>query len=175
MIMTTIFTTYGMLSSEDLKDYKEWAIESIEADDIEKTSITDDELYTAIAEDINVGFEDDYDYNLNKLIDHDIIAIASIGRWNGRVTGYKILSNNLHDILQSFGCDEYKVYTDKHNVKFKGYHHDGTNSMEFRVIKNYDNIDRLLTKLYNNEPISRGLLNYYTKSLKPYITEIFGC
>lgn len=34
--MTTIFATYGMLSSEDLKDYKEWAIESIETDDIEK-------------------------------------------------------------------------------------------------------------------------------------------
>ena len=142
--------------------------------DPEKEVITDSEIYDTIISDIESDFDDDYNYNLNKLIDNDIIAIASIGRWDGRVSGYKVLSNNLHDILNSFDCDEFKVYTDKYNVRFEGYHHDGRNSIEFRVIRDNVNIDNLLDKIYNNEPISRSVLNYYTKSLKPYITEVFG-
>ena len=169
-----IFTTYGMLSDEDLKNYKLWAIESIMTNDDTKENITNDEIYKAIQADIEIGYKDDYDFNLNKIIDNKILAIASIGRWNGRVSGYKILSDNLHDILQSFGCDEFKIFTDKHNVKFEGYHHDGKNMIEFRVIKDEINIENLLDKIYNNESVSRSVINYYTKSLKPYITEIFG-
>lgn len=169
-----IFTTYGMLTNKELKEYEDWAKESILTDDIEKETITDVEIMEAINIDIQIGFEDIYNYDLNRQINNTILAIASIGRWNGNFSGYKILSNNLHDILDNFNCDEYVIYTDKHNVKFKGYHHDGRNYIEFRAIRDGVNIDNLLNKIYNNESISRSVLNYYTKSLKPYITEIYG-
>jgi hypothetical protein len=37
-----------------------------------------------------------------------------------------------------------------------------------------DEFDRLLNKLYDNEPITRQMINYYTKPLGKYVKQIFG-
>ena len=56
----------------------------------------------------------------------------------------------------------------------EGYHHDGRNYVEFREIREDKDVDKLLDKIYNQEPVSRAEIRRYTKSLRPYIKEIYG-
>ena len=99
--------------------------------------------------------------------------MGDIGRWNGRVNGYRVLDNNISSILET-DCDYCKWYSDGYNIKFKGHHHDGTNYYEYRVIRENRNIENLLDDIYDGKEISRSKLNYYTRSLHPYIAEIYG-
>ena len=121
-----------------------------------------------------ITFEDELTL-LNKQLDGRVLAIASMGLWNGRVSGYKILGNNLNEVIKaSIGCDEKHVYCDRYNVVAEGYHHDGRNFVEFREIREDKDIDRFLDKIYMNEPITRAEIRRYTKSLRPKVKEIYG-
>jgi len=92
--------------------------------------------------------------------------------WQSR--GYKIIaSGNIKDILYS-ECDDAKWYCDGYNIKATEHHHDGSNYLEYRMIKNNDNIDSLLNKIYSGEKISRSLLNYYTKSIAPEVGKVYN-
>ena len=83
------------------------------------------------------------------------------------------MGNNLNEILTASIGDLYEVYFDGHNIKAKDTHHDGTNYYEFRLIRNDRNIDILLEKIYNDD-FSRQDINNYTRSLAPYIREVYG-
>lgn len=111
--------------------------------------------------------------NLDIKLPGEILVIASLGLWNGRRSGYKIMGNNLNEILTASIGDLYEVYFDGHNIKAKDVHHDGTNYYEFRLIRNDKNIDILLEKIYNDD-FSRRDINNYTRSLAPYIKEVYG-
>jgi len=111
--------------------------------------------------------------NLDIKLPGKILVIACLGLWNGRRSGYKIMDNNLNEILTASIGDLYEVYFDGHNIKAKDTHHDGINYYEFRLIRNDRNIDILLEKIYNDD-FSRQDINNYTKSLAPYIKEVYG-
>ena len=111
--------------------------------------------------------------NLNKKIDGRILVLGDIGRWDGRVNGYKILDDNISSILET-DCDYCEWYSDGYNIKFKGIHHDGVNYAKYRVIREDRNIHNLLDDIYNGKEISRKKLNYYTRSLHPYVAEVYG-
>ena len=166
---TTIWKSYGMYSLEETKQAEQDARERLE--EFEDTTTDVD---TAVYEDIDMWFDDETS-NLDKQLDGRILCIADMGLWNGRRSGYKILGNNLNEVLTcGIGCDEKEVYCDGRNVLAKGYHHDGRNYVEFREIREDRNIENLLTKLYNNEEVTRKEINYYTRSLRPYIKQIYG-
>ena len=170
---TTIWKSYGMYSLEELLYQEEVCKEFLSEvnPEIEQTeeNITD-EIYFRIDMNFNDG-----KLNLNKKLDGRILCIADMGLWNGRRSGYKILGNNLNEVLTcGIGCDEKEVYCDGRNVLAKGYHHDGRNYVEFREIREDRNIENLLTKLYNNEEVTRKEINYYTRSLRPYVKQIYG-
>lgn len=166
----TIFKSYGMLTNEELKEYEKEAITQLNENN---QNINDDDVFNFIIADINFNFDWEFE-NLNKQINNKILCIASLGLWNGRKAGYKIMSDNLRDVLYNIGCDDFYVYVENGNVRAEGYHHDGRNYVEYREIKNSNNIENLLNKIYNNEPISRQLLNYYTRPIGHYIKEIYG-
>ena len=117
--------------------------------------------------------DDEYKYNLNKTLPNRILCIADLGLWQGRKTGYKLLGDNLNEILTVAQGDYYKVYYDGYNVRAEDNHHDGTNYYTFRVIKDNVNIDNLLNKLYNGTATNNDI-NNYTKSLKSEIKSIYG-
>lgn len=104
----------------------------------------------------------EYDFNevkdtlaeeLNK--EREIIAIASMGLWNGRCSGYTILDkNNLKEILYCGNKDFNHLYYDGFNVYKKAIHHDDTNHIMFREVRPDVDIEKLCDKIYNNEPIS---------------------
>lgn len=152
---------------EDWDDY----IEEVENNLGEK--LDEYKKYEKIANLLDEYFQDELD-NLNIETENNIIAIANLGLWNGRKKGYKILSDNVNSILSGFGCDFIEIYSDGYNIKFKGFHHDGQNYIEFREIKDNVNIDNLLNDIYEGKPISRQKLNYYTKSIRHYVADAYG-
>ena len=168
-----IWKSYGMYSLEEILYQEEVCKEFLSEvnPEIEQTeeNITD-EIYFRIDQ----SFEDEK-LNLSKDLDGRILAIANMGLWNGRRAGYKVLGTNLSEVLtSSIGCDEKKVYYDGYNVCALGYHHDGYNTVEFREIREDRDIDKLLNKIYMNEPITNREINYYTKSLRKHIKQIYG-
>lgn len=112
--------------------------------------------------------------NLDIQLENPILVIADLGLWSGRRQGYKIIeSGNIKDILYD-ECDYVKWYSDGYNVKATASHHDGTNYYEYREIRDMDNIGNLLELIYYGKKISRSKLNHYTKSIHPYVAEIYG-
>lgn len=126
-----------------------------------------------LIEDLNYLYLEDEHANLNKKTDGRILVIADLGLWNGRRQGYKILNENVNNIF-STGEEYTEWYSDGYNIKAVASHHDGTNYYEYRVIREDRNINNLLDAIYNGEEITRKKLNYYTKSLHPYVAKIYG-
>lgn len=169
---TTIWKSYGMYSLKEREQAEQDAREHLKENDFEDWKSVD--VTDTIYEDINMCFEDE-EFNLYKQLDGRILAIASMGLWNGRKSGYKILGNNLNEVLtSSIGCDEKEVYCDAYNVYARGYHHDGRNNVEFREIREGRNIENLLGKIFSGQEVSRREINYYTRSLRPYIKAVHG-
>ena len=151
------------INLEDWKDYLEE----------EYPEVTDEsEKYDLIYR-LNNEYLYDERANLHENADGRILVIGDIGRWNGRAKGYKMLSENIADILYS-ECDDIEWYSDGYNIKATGHHHDGTNYYEYRVVREDRNIENLLDAILNGEEITRSKLNAYTKSLHPYIAKVYG-
>ena len=169
---STLWKSYGMYNLEELNDMEVYARENLEANEVE--DITDDMIQQEIYDDIDIFYEDEI-MNLNKQLSGRVIAIADLGLWNGRRQGYKVLGDNLNEVISfNLSCDEREVYCDAYNVRAEGYHHDGSNSVLFRELREDRDVDKFLDKIYMGEEISTGTLNYYTKSLRPYVQEVYG-
>lgn len=136
-------------------------------------------MKTHIIYDSNEDSEDGIYYedevgNLSKILDGRIIAIADMGLWNGRVTGYKIGRNNLNEIMRMGNEDYVKIYSDGHNIRKDSTHHDGTNHILFREVRENRKIENFTELIFNGKPISNAVLNYYTKSINFYVSDIYG-
>ena len=107
-----------------------------------------------------------------------ILAIADIGTWRGSRPGYKLLTEKLLSNIMYAGNKDGIAYTtlyyDGHNVRKTVVHHDGTDRIMFREVRPSVNIDTLCERIYNGEYISNSTLNYYTRSLKRYVKNIYG-
>lgn len=153
---------------------EDWKNDYMEENSLEKDStVPDDSEIFSWAEELNGEYLEDERVNLNKFVNGAILVIADIGRWNGRFKGYKILSNNIKDILFS-DSENCEWFSDGYNIRSIEHHHDGTNYLLFREIRNDRNIDNLLDKIYKGEEISSKTLNYYTKSLYSKVKTIYG-
>ena len=169
-----IFKTYNMYTLDELEDMEKHARETLEDWADEDEEISDSDVEQRVYDDIDMFYDDEV-MNLNKKLSGRVIAIADLGLWHGRVAGYKVLGNNLNEVVQfSLSCDDREVYCDAYNVRATGHHHDGTNYVLFRELREDRDVDKFLDKIYNNEEIGTNTLNYYTKSLRPYVAEIYG-
>ena len=157
------------INPDDWKEgYKEIAEENGWDED------TDDEnnLWNYIYEELD-HYIDDERMNLDVTTDGRILVVADLGLWYGRRQGYRILDGNVKNIL-SADVDYVEWYSDGYNIKATAAHHDGTNYYEYRVIREDRNIQNLLDAIYNGEEITRKKLNYYTKSLHPFVAKVYG-
>lgn len=110
--------------------------------------------------------------NLNKEVDGVIVAFAVLGLWNGSPNGAKVCGTNVNSIMSS-GEDYNKWYCDRYNVRSEQTHHDGTNKIWYRVAKDKKAAERLVNKIAYK---GMTLQQFYraTKSLRPYVANIFG-
>lgn len=140
----------------------------------ERENIDNNDVWEYIYNDIEYSYDEGL-RDLNVDTEGDIIAIASMGLWNGKSSGYKILDkNNLKEILYCGNKDFNHLYYDGFNVYKKASHHDDTNHIMFREVRPDVDIEKLFDKIYNNEPISKATLNRYTRSLRRYVKQIYG-
>ena len=156
-------------------------IESIVRDlksEDEYASLSNEELYDRAYDLINDYLVDER-YNLS-IPTGKIIAIADIGRWNGRVKGYKEIQadrsgrNLLSNILFS-EADIVTWYCDQYNLRATEHHHDGTNYILYREKRPgvSDTMwDNFLDKLYYGRATDRDIRRY-TKSLKNTVMNIY--
>ena len=154
------------------EDWREDYREFIENNELDDDPENDDSLWNYINESLGY-YLDDERMNLDKKTEGRILVIADLGLWDGRKKGYGILEGNIANILTTIG-DYTEWYSDGYNIRATEIHHDGTNFYEYRVIREDRNIDNLLDAIYNGENISRKKLNYYTKSLHPYVAQVYG-
>ena len=159
----------------DIEDWRDGYREFLEMNDMDADPDDEDAIYEWMCK-MNNEYLGDERLNLDKQVDGRILIIAGLGLWNGRRSGYKILGHNIKEIfdINSRGFDYAEFYGDGYNIKGTEHHHDGTNYYEYRVIREDRNIENLLDAIYNGEEISRKKLNYYTKSLYPYVAKIYG-
>lgn len=140
----------------------------------ERENIDNNDVWEYIYNDIEYSYNEGL-RDLNVDTEGEIIAIASMGLWNGRCSGYAILDkNNLKEILYCGNKDFNHLYYDGFNVYKKASHHDDTNHIMFREVRPDVDIEKLCDKIYNNEPISKATLNKYTRSLRRYVKQIYG-
>jgi len=156
------------------QNYQEEEIESARKEYAEVMGVLVDEVSEEDA--INYMGQSLYDeeMNLDQELDGDIICIVDLGLWNGRRDGYKMLDSNLNQILHAASDGDIKLYCDNHNVRAENPHHDGTNHILFREVRPGVNIERFKNMIYSGEGYSSSQLNYYTRSLKRYVKEIYG-
>lgn len=158
-------------SNTDL-DFEDWR-EDLKA---EYPDLSEDELIEKMYE-INDLYIDDERANLNIQLSQPIIVIGDIGRWNGRVTGYKMIdSGNVKDCFEPLG--EYiKWYVDEEgNFRADAYHHDGENHYLYRAFKKgttEEQIEDLTDKIYNGE-VTQADIEEVTERLGGYIGKVYG-
>ena len=150
----------------------DWKADYLDCMEINEEDMDEDELWYWIHDQLSC-YLDDERANLNIPTEGRILVIGDLGLWHGRVPAYKVINANVKNIL-SFEYEYAEFYDDGHNVKGIEVHHDGTNYYEYRVIREDRNIQNLLNAIYNGEEITRKKLNYYTKSLHPYVAKIYG-
>ena len=103
------------------------------------------------------------------------VILADLGPSNGRRQGYKVIdSGNIKDILYSQSDGECKWYCNGYDICCDECHHDGTNHYIYREIRNEDNIDNFLDRIYDGEKITRRTINYYTRSIAKDIGSVYG-
>ena len=153
-------------------DWKEGYKEIAEENGWEEDTDDENNLWNYIYEELD-HYIDDERMNLDVTTDGRILVIADLGLWYGRRQGYRILDGNVKNIL-SADVDYVEWYSDGYNIKATATHHDGTNYYEYRVIREDRNIQNLLDAIYNGEEITRKKLNYYTRSLEPYVRRVYG-
>ena len=152
----------------DLKDWKELREEY--------PDYTEEQL-TDIMYDTNNGYLDDERSNLDIQCNSEIIAIADIGRWNGRFAGYGIIkSGNVADCLYS-PHDYAQWYVDR-DGEFRStqIHHDGSNYYYYRSFKDGvedDERDDLLADIYEGKA-TQEQIDRLTDKLGPTIGKVYG-
>jgi len=182
----TIFDNYDSYSEENRKEALENIMENMfQAEEDGLMTVTDNygkevkvtrEEYkkTITEEDIDnecnfleqTWFEDERD-NLASVDEHcGLIAIADLGRWNGRFSGYKEVKN-LADVLYS-SCDYERVYVDSNgDLRKEESHHDGTNSILYRYWKEgltETQKENFLDKIYNGKCTQKDITRYTRKA-----------
>lgn len=132
-------------------DWRESYKDFLEINEIDGNPNDEHELYEYMVE-TNSEYLSDERANLNVQLSQPIIVIGDIGRWNGRVMGYKMIdSGNIKDCLYS-DTDMTEWYVDRYgDLRADAVHHDGTNHYLYRVFKDNaspEQVERLQEKIF---------------------------
>lgn len=162
-----IWSNYD-INLDDWRDYLEECGHSDKSEEKQYDIVYD--LNNEYLDDERIAFKD-----IDKKIPFGcgIIAIADIGRWDGRISGYQEYGS-LEDILYS-ECDYCEWYCDQYHLRFKGAHHDGNNYATYYLFvgEGYSG-DKFLEDLREGNFISESRWKKNTRSLRPYIAKYYG-
>lgn len=183
----TIYDSYDTISDENMKQAKENLIENmffdadedglvevtdnygkevkISREEYEKT-ITEEKLFDECYFMEQTWFEDEQGELARVDEGCGLIAIADLGRWNGRCGGYKEVKN-LKDVMYT-SCDYERVYVDSNgDLRKEESHHDGSNSILYRYWKEgltEEQRENFMSKIYNGSCTQKDITRYTRKA-----------
>lgn len=160
----------------DIEDWRDGYKEYLEANELDLDPDDEQAIYEWMVE-TNEEYLTDERVNLNIQLSQPIIVIGDLGRWNGRVMGYKMIdSGNIKDCLYS-DTDFTEWYVDRYgDLRADAAHHDGTNYYLYRVFKEgvtESQIERLQEKIYMGKA-TRADITRVTKRLGDEIGRVYG-
>ena len=158
------------------RDWQEDFEEYVKENRLDIDPADEDALYDWMIE-TNDNYLSDERMNLDIQLSQPIIVIGDLGRWNGRVMGYKMIdSGNIKDCLYS-DTDFIEWYVDRYgDLWADAVHHDGTNHYLYRVFKEgvtESQIERLQDKIYMGKA-TRADITRVTKRLGDEIGRVYG-
>jgi hypothetical protein len=159
----------------DVEEWKDGYKEYLEINGLPADDITDKKIFDFAIE-ANDKYFDYEKLNLDIDLPADIIAIADVGRWNGRVMGYKKIGNNIKNCLTT-ECEYAEWYVDAYgNLRFTGYHHDGANNVLYRMFRpglTDEQRENFTNKIYFGK-VTNADISRYTVRIGDYIGEVYG-
>ena len=160
----------------DIENWREGYKEYLEANELDLDPDDEQAIYEWMVE-TNGEYLSDERMNLDIQLSQPIIIIGDLGRWNGRVMGYKMIdSGNIKDCLYS-DTDFTEWYVDRYgDLRADAVHHDGTNHYLYRVFKEgvtESQIERLQDKIYLGKA-TRADITRVTKRLGDEIGRVYG-
>ena len=167
----TIFKSYLFWTLDEEKEQKECIKEMIIEDAEyfgEEVDLSDERIDERFWDELDMFYNDEKS-NMSQKLPNNIIAIADVGRWDGRKNGYKLMGDNLNEVLYFGDCDDIHVYCDRYDIHSIMAHHDGRHYVTYRMIKEGVDEDRVIDKILKGEDVSR-----YTTSLRPFVKQIYG-
>lgn len=157
----TLYSNYPLSTEEEIELQKYFEEDAVDFDGTF-------EEWKAFMDELSIS---DMRDDLNRISTNTVVAIADIGRWNGRFMGYKTYKH-LSDVFYT-ECDSCKWYVDRYDLRFSGSHHDGTNHIQYREIKDENKLDKFLELIYSRE-LTPKQITYYTRSVRPHFKKIYG-
>ena len=156
-----IYDNYNVCSEENMEEEKRFLID----DGIyTEEEITDEILMDRCYDNDRIFFDEHAMLEDNS--EGSLIAIADVGRWNGRFSGYKEVKN-LADVLYT-DCDYEKLYVDSNgDLRKDESHHDGSNFILYRYWKDGltdEQKENFLNKIYNGECTQKDITRYTRKA-----------
>ena len=160
----------------NVDDWREGYKEFLEMNELDGDPNDEQAIYEWMVE-TNDNYLLDERANLNIRLSKPIIVIGDIGRWNGRVMGYKdIPSGNIQDCLYA-DTDYTEWYVDRYgDLRADAVHHDGTNHYLYRVFKDgvtETQMENFKDKLYRGEA-TRADITRLTRRLGDEIASVYG-
>ena len=167
----TIYDNYDVCSNENMEREKQRTLE----DGIYSAEeITDSMLMDGCYDNDRIWFDDEFS-QLSDLSEGSLIAIADVGRWNGRFSGYKDIKS-LENTLYS-SCDYERLYVDSNgDLRKDESHHDGNNHILYRYWKDgltEEQKENFMDKIYNGKCTQRDITRY-TRKAGLSIAECYG-
>ena len=166
------------MDSKSLEEYTEDLRQMLRDDGADESDLTDDKLNERIEEDNYIYLDDERSNFESVFLPEPILCYADLGRWNGRVSGYREV-NTLEKTLYAAvnDCSYLKWYVDGNgNLRGEECHHDGTNYYLYRMWKpglSEAQRDNLKYKIYCGEASEQDVFKY-TVRLGDAIGKIYG-
>lgn len=127
-----------------------------------------------LAVELNDEYLADERISLNINLDNNIVAIATLGLWNGPKSAYKVMGKNIAGCLSSNYDPVW--YVDKNgDFRCREAHHDGTNEILYREFKDISETQKenFLQKVYDGV-VTRQDITRYTRRVGDRIAAVYG-
>ncbi len=167
-----------ILWSNDRTDYLQTLNDLAQSDVVEldndKGQVDDSMVDELIEMDLNDLLE-----NLTVQLSNSIMLIADIGRWDGRVTGTKLVeSGNIADaVRETLATSDYdglSVEIKDTDLVVIGHHHDGTTVIRIREMRSSNFIEKLEEAVYAKEDIEKAVVRYTRSLAQDVLTAMEG-
>ena len=139
--------------------------------------ITDEDEQWMLVNQWNNEYLEDERANLNVDLHAGILAVADLGLWNGRKSGYKEMGTNIRNCLGGTCGDYVTWYVDElGDLRCEDCHHDGTNYYTYRAWKEGVSplqMENLEWKIYCGKATRKDITRL-TRKLGPDVAKVYG-